>query len=196
MNFGKLAGKKVMIAIDYNDPGLECHYPRLRLIEEGCEVIMVKFHQDIKIFSSGKTLIQDAGCLIDEDFLDDSWDGVIMPGGMVPEYLRRSKPFSEFLQRMDTANKVIVGLCHGVLILRAIKDFLVGRKVCSTYSIMDGLENAGAQCYDDPCILDQDDCDKAALITAKSIEDLPEMMRDVIDMLSVGQEGLGGMSAY
>ncbi len=49
MDFGRLSGTRVMIAIDYNNDGLETHYPRLRLIEEGCEVVVVKFHQDIKV---------------------------------------------------------------------------------------------------------------------------------------------------
>ena len=62
----------------------------------------------------------------------DEYDGVIVPGGRAPEYIRLYPRVIEIVQQFDKANKPIAAICHGVLLL-GTAGVLKG-KTCTCYS--------------------------------------------------------------
>ncbi|NYT61999.1 DJ-1/PfpI family protein [Alcaligenaceae bacterium] len=61
----------------------------------------------------------------------DDYDGLVIPGGRAPEYLRLNTRVLEIVQQFDAAKKPIASVCHGAQILAAA-GVLKGR-TCSAY---------------------------------------------------------------
>jgi len=59
-----------------------------------------------------------------------SYDGLVVPGGRAPEYLRLNPKVIEIVRAFDAANKPIAAICHGPQLLAAA-GILKGRKVSS-----------------------------------------------------------------
>jgi protease I len=57
-----------------------------------------------------------------------SYDGLVVPGGRAPEYLRLHPKVIEIVRHFDTANKPIAAICHGPQLLAAA-GILKGRNV-------------------------------------------------------------------
>lgn len=60
-----------------------------------------------------------------------SYDGLLIPGGRAPEYLRLNARVLEIVRHFDQAKKPIAAVCHGAQLLAAA-DVLRGR-TCSAY---------------------------------------------------------------
>lgn len=68
----------------------------------------------------------------DFDLVDvDSCDGLLIPGGRAPEYLRLNSRVLDIVRAVDAAGKPIAAICHGVQILSAA-GILKGR-TCTAY---------------------------------------------------------------
>ncbi|PLC51381.1 protease [Pollutimonas subterranea] len=68
----------------------------------------------------------------DFDKVDVSdYDGLVIPGGRAPEYLRMNDRVLEIVRQFDSAHKPIAAVCHGAQILAAA-GILKGR-TCSAY---------------------------------------------------------------
>ena len=61
----------------------------------------------------------------------DSYDGLLIPGGRAPEYLRLNSAVTDLVKAFDAAGKPIAAICHGVQILSAA-GVLSGRS-CTAY---------------------------------------------------------------
>lgn len=59
------------------------------------------------------------------------YDGLVIPGGRAPEYLRMNDRVIEIVKQFDAAKKPIAAVCHGAQILAAA-GVLKGR-TCSAY---------------------------------------------------------------
>src|SRR6202045_3386797 len=51
------------------------------------------------------------------DVIPSDYDGLIIPGGRAPEYLRLNPKVIEVVQHFESAKKPIASLCHGAQIL-------------------------------------------------------------------------------
>lgn len=60
-----------------------------------------------------------------------SYDGLVIPGGRAPEYLRLDPKVIEMVKHFFDANKPVAAICHGAQLLAAA-GVLQGRK-CSAY---------------------------------------------------------------
>jgi protease I len=60
-----------------------------------------------------------------------SYDGLVIPGGRAPEYLRMDERVLDIVRHFDQARKPIASICHGAQLLAAA-GILQGR-VCSAY---------------------------------------------------------------
>ncbi|CZZ93082.1 intracellular protease%2C PfpI family [Bordetella ansorpii] len=60
-----------------------------------------------------------------------NYDGLVIPGGRAPEYLRLDQRVLDIVRHFDQAGKPIAAICHGAQLLAAA-DVLKGRK-CSAY---------------------------------------------------------------
>ena len=70
------------------------------------------------------------------------YDGLILPGGRAPEYLRLNPNVIEMVQHFDQAKKPIAALCHGAQILAAAR-VVKGKRVSAYPACAPEVEGAG-----------------------------------------------------
>jgi deglycase len=66
-----------------------------------------------------------------DDVREGEYDGLVVPGGRSPEYLRLNPRVLEIVRSFDRAGKPIAAVCHGVQLLAAA-DVLRGKR-CTGY---------------------------------------------------------------
>ena len=59
------------------------------------------------------------------------YDGLVIPGGRAPEYLRMNARVIEIVRHFFAANKPVAAICHGAQVLSAAK--VLERRRCSAY---------------------------------------------------------------
>jgi len=62
---------------------------------------------------------------------ETDYDGLMIPGGRAPEYLRLNQRILDIVQAFDKAKKPIAAICHGVQILTAAG--IVKGRTCTAY---------------------------------------------------------------
>lgn len=102
------------------------------------------------------------------------YDGLVIPGGRAPEYLAINKSVVDLVAEFVHSNKPIACICHGALILAAIKDSLRGRK-CTAFPMLRPVVVAAGANWVEPetmatCVADGN------LITAPAYEGHPEFI--------------------
>lgn len=71
------------------------------------------------------------------------YDGLVIPGGRAPEYLRLNPKVLEIVQHFEQAKKPIAALCHGSQILAAAR-VIEGKRVSAYPACAPEVEGAGA----------------------------------------------------
>lgn len=113
-----------------------------------------------------------------EDLAIEEYDVAIVPGGASPELLRTYAPAStDFLKEFDEAGKTIGSICHGPQLLISA-GIVENRTVTAVWRVGIDLENAGAKFVDQPVAVDSN------LVTSRVPKDLPDLMREVLDVAS------------
>lgn len=147
-------------AVIITGPGFQDHdvvYTYYRLLEEGWEVDVATKGAKNAVGKYGVPLPMDktAKPLIGFDQLDvDRYDAVLLTGGHeAPDRVRQDSDVLEFVRGMDTAGKVVAGLCHGPWIMVSA-GVLRDRKACAYIGLRDDVINAGADVVDSDVIVD------------------------------------------
>jgi len=169
-----LQGKRIacLVGNDYED--LEVWYPVLRLQEAGARVDLVGPQAGQRYLGKHGYPAQSDSAIGELRAAD--YDGVVVPGGWMPDALRRDPKALQFCQEIDDAGKTIAVICHGPWILISAK-ILTGRTLTSTPGIKDDVINAGATWVDTPAVRDGN------LISARRPPDMPTWMPLVIAAL-------------
>jgi len=169
-----LQGKRVAVLVEDSYQELEVWYPLLRLREAGVEVFAVGRQAGHTYTSKlGYPVTADRG--ITEVSATDL-DGVVIPGGWAPDYMRRHASFVNLVRAMNGLGKVVAAICHaGWLLCSAgvVRD----RRATCFFSIKDDLVNAGATYLDEPVVVDGN------LITSRTPDDLPHFCREILRAL-------------
>ncbi|MDE8339473.1 type 1 glutamine amidotransferase [Erysipelothrix rhusiopathiae] len=170
----ELSGKRVLTIVSDDFDDLELWYPILRLREAGAQV-------DIAAELSGTTYRGKYGLSVDSDlkFSDvdiTRYDGLVIPGGWAPDYLRRLEPVLDFVKYMDTNKKVIGQICHAGWVLSSA-GILSGKTVTSTPGIKHDLMYAGAHWVDEPAVRD------GHVVSGRRPPDLPIYLPMLIEAL-------------
>lgn len=76
------------------------------------------------------------------DVKPGDYDGLVIPGGRSPEYLRLNSTVIEIIQHFDKSNKPIAALCHGAQILAAAR-VIEGKRVSAYPACAPEVEGAG-----------------------------------------------------
>jgi deglycase len=107
----------------------------------------------------------------------DDVDGLVIPGGWMPDKLRRYPAVTELVAAIHAAGKPIGIICHGGLI--AISAGIVaGSRATGSLGIRDDLVNAGASWVDEPALRD------ANLVWGRVVVDIPPFCRELIAALA------------
>ena len=146
---------------------MEVWYPVYRLREAGCSVTIVGPEADKSYPSKlGYPAKSDKAA---KDVSASDFDGVVVPGGFAPDYIRRSKEMLHLVQTLADQGKVIASICHGPWVLCST-SVLKGKKATCFFAIKDDVTNAGANYSDAEVIVD------GKLITSRKPDDLPAFM--------------------
>jgi len=169
-----LEGRRVLCFVgdDYED--LELWYPKLRLEEAGAHVTLAGAKDGAHYKGKhGYPCVADAS-ISEMDAAD--FQGVICPGGWMPDKLRRDPKVLELLQTFDASRKLIAAICHGGW-MPISAGIYRGVKVTGSPGIKDDLINAGAIWHDAEVIVDRH------FVSSRKPSDLPAFCRAMIEVL-------------
>jgi len=79
-----------------------------------------------------------------DDINETHYDGLVIPGGRAPEYLRLNPRVLEIIRHFSTANKPIAALCHGPQLLAAAR-VIQGRRLNAYPACAPEVQLAGAE---------------------------------------------------
>lgn len=153
---------------------LELWYPKIRLEEAGHEVVVAGLEAH-RIYTGKKGIRCRADVAVGE--VDASaFNALLVPGGYMPDRLRREPAVLGIVRAMDAARRPIAFICHGGWILISA-DILRGRRATSTISIRDDMVNAGCRWSDAPLVVD------GHLISSRNPGDLHLFARALVEQL-------------
>ena len=78
-----------------------------------------------------------------DDIFPEDYDGLIIPGGRAPEYLRLNPRVLDIVRHFDSSDKPIAAHCHGPQLLAAAR-VLAGKRVNAYPACAPEVELAGA----------------------------------------------------
>jgi len=79
-----------------------------------------------------------------DEIMPEDYEGLVIPGGRAPEYLRLNERIIEIVHHFASAEKPIAAICHGAQILVAANA--VEGKTCTAYpAVKPDIERAGGK---------------------------------------------------
>jgi len=153
---------------------LELWYPKFRLEEAGAKVVVAG--EKTGVIYAGK---HGYPCVADAAIAEmeaDDFQGVICPGGFMPDKLRRDPKVLELVRTFAERDQLVAAICHGGWIPISAKVY-AGVKVTGSPGIRDDLENAGALWENAAVVVDRN------YISSRKPDDLPEFCRAMIEFL-------------
>lgn len=162
----------VLVGDDYED--LELHYPRLRLLEAGYRVVVAG--PAARSRYRGKHGYPAASDVAIADCAAAAFAGLVLPGGWMPDTLRRDGRLLELVREFDRQQKLVASICHGPWICISA-GVVRGRRYTGSLGIKDDLENAGARFVDEPVVVD------GHHVSSRRPDDLPAFARALLAAL-------------
>jgi protease I len=170
-----MAAKTVAMLVEQNYQELEVWYPVYRLREAGHRVLLVGPEKSKSYPSKlGYPVVSDTAA---SDITANELDGLIVPGGFAPDYIRRSTAMLDLVKGIDAAKKPLAAICHGPWVLCSTPA-LKGKTATCFYAIKDDVVNAGAT------YVDREVCIDGHLITSRKPDDLPAFTKAFLELLS------------
>jgi protease I len=153
---------------------LEVWYPKLRMIEAGIDVVLAGPEANTSYRGkNGYPCTSDAaiGHIHAADFA-----GVIIPGGFMPDKLRRDAKVLELVREFSDTSKLIAAVCHGGWIPISAGVYR-NVHVTGSLGIKDDLINAGAIWEDASVVVDRN------FVSSRKPADLPDFCRGILQFL-------------
>lgn len=154
---------------------LELWYPKLRMIEAGASFTIAG--PEAAVVYAGKHGYPCVADISIESARSQDFDALLLPGGFMPDKLRRDPKVLSLIQEFDRDQKCIAAICHGGWLAISAKVYQ-GVKVTGSPGIKDDLENAGAQWEDAEVVVDRH------FVSSRRPDDLPAFCRAIIEHLS------------
>jgi len=162
----------IFVGDDYED--LELWYPKLRLIEAGYAVVVAGPVAHTKYRGkNGYPCVADAAIA---DMKSTDFQGVLCPGGWMPDKLRRDPKVLSLLKEFDQAGKLVAAICHGGW-MPISAGIYQGVQLTGSPGIKDDLMNAGATFHDQSVVIDRHH------VTSRKPDDLPDFCRAMLQVL-------------
>jgi len=174
--------KHVLAFVDDIYEDLELWYPKLRLLEAGLK-ITVAGPQANKIYAGKHGYPCRSDAAIAEMNAAD-FDGVLLPGGFMPDKLRRDPHVLELVRQISSAGKLTAAICHGGWIAISAGVYR-GVRVTGSLGIKDDLVNAGAIWEDAAVVVDRQ------FVSSRKPDDLPDFCRAMLEVLESGPSAGG-----
>ena len=179
--------KRVLIATGDGGEGLEIYYALFRLREEGYTVHVAApskrpLHSVIHDFEPGwDTYVEKPGYRVAVDLAFEEvdpakYDGLVIPGGRAPEYIRNRPAMMKIARHFFEQNKPVAATCHGGLVVTAA-EAAGGRRMAAYQEVACDLRQAGAKFVDEEVVVDGN------LVTSRTWADNTAWMREFIRLL-------------
>jgi len=181
--------KKVLIVTGDAVEALEVYYPYYRLLEEGYEAVIASpekkvLHTVVHDFVGWDTYTEKPGYLLEShvafsDVDPEEYDGLIIPGGRAPEYIRLDENMPRILGHFIEHDKPIGAICHAVLALSVVADqsYFKGKTMTAYTACSPDVKNLGAEYTAETLCVDGN------LVSGHAWPDLPGFMREFIKLL-------------
>jgi protease I len=172
-----LTGQRVLIFVgdDYED--MELQYPKYRLREAGATVIVAGLEAGVT--HKGKHGYPQKSEAAVGDLSAADFDALVIPGGWMPDKLRRYDSVKEITRAMADAGKPIASICHGPWI-DISAGIAKGVTYTSTPALTDDLTNAGATWVDKEVCVDT----AHKRISSRRPDDLPAFCKAMLAMMT------------
>ena len=168
---GPLAGKRILILTGDIYEDLELWYPKLRLTEAGATVTVAGPAASTQYAGKhGYPCVSDAAI---DQVAERDFDALVIPGGFMPDKLRRETSVLDLVRAFDQSAKPIAAICHGGWIPISAGVYRDVR-VTGSPGIKDDLVNAGAIYEDAEVVVDRHH------VSSRRPDDLPAFCRALI----------------
>lgn len=161
----ELQNQRVLIFVGQDYEDMELQYPKYRLREAGAEVVVAGLEPAGTTYQGkhGYPQVSDA-TLADID--PATFDVLIVPGGWMPDKLRREDVVKDITRAFHEAGKCVASICHGGWI-NISAHIVEGYQYTGSPGIKDDLIHAGAIWQDAPVVVDRHH------ISSRRPDDLP-----------------------
>jgi protease I len=166
-------GKTLLAFVDDIYEDLELWYPKLRLEEAG---YALKLAGPERRTFQGKHGYPASSDLLIAKARSRDYCGLLIPGGFMPDRLRRDAKVLQLTREFHEAGKLVAFICHGGWIPISAR-ILKGRRATGSLGIKDDLENAGAVWVDAPVVIDGN------LISSRTPKDLAPFAKAMVEFL-------------
>ncbi|MBU6174094.1 MAG: type 1 glutamine amidotransferase [Planctomycetes bacterium] len=154
---------------------LELWYPKLRLLEAGAEfVIAGELAGQVYMGKNGYPCTSDISIAQAEA---DEFDAVLLPGGFMPDRLRRIDKVKRLIREFDDSRKCVAAICHGGWLAISAGVYR-GVRTTGSLGIKDDLENAGAIWEDARVVVDRH------FVSSRKPDDLPWFAAAMIEVIA------------
>jgi protease I len=168
---------QILMFVDDIYEDLEVWYPKLRLIEAGINVVVAgPKAQQTYAGKHGYPCRSDAAIA---DMRAADFDGVILPGGFMPDKLRCDAKVLDLIREIAGAGKLTAAVCHGGWMAISAGVYR-GVRVTGSLGIKDDLVNAGALWEDAAVVVDRQ------FVSSRKPDDLPAFCRAILEVLGRG----------
>jgi protease I len=169
-----LEGRRILTFVGDVYEDLELWYPKLRLIEAGADVVVAGERSGHKYTGKNGYPCKSDAAIAEQRAKD--FDGVVVPGGFMPDKLRRDPDVLQLVQDFAAARKLVAAICHGGWIPISAGVYR-GVRVTGSPGIKDDLVNAGAIWEDAPVVIDRH------FVSSRKPDDLPDFCRAILQVL-------------
>jgi protease I len=166
-----LAGRRILIFVGDIYEDLELWYPKLRLVEAGASVVVAGQEAGREYAGkNGYPCVADAAI---SQMRAADFDGVVVPGGFMPDKLRRDPQVLQLVRDFAASGKLVAAICHGGWIPISAGVYR-GVRVTGSPGIKDDLVNAGAVWEDAAVAVDRH------FVSSRKPDDLPDFCRGIL----------------
>lgn len=169
-----LSTKRILAFVGDIYEDLELWYPRLRLLEAGAEFVMAG--EEANRLYTGKNGYPCTSDVAIADVRSTDFDAVLLPGGFMPDRLRRFDKVKTLIAEFDRDRKCIAAICHGGWLAISAQVYR-GVRVTGSPGIKDDLINAGALWEDAPVVIDRH------FVSSRKPDDLPWFVPAMIEVM-------------
>ncbi len=174
MNQLPLHGRRCLAFVGDIYEDLELWYPKLRLIEAGAEVVVAGPEANTVYAGKNGYPCRSDAAIRDQRAAD--FDAVLLPGGFMPDKLRRDPDVLQLIADFHNAKKCVAAICHGGWLAISAKVYR-GVRVTGSPGIKDDLVNAGAIWEDAAVVVD------GHHVSSRKPDDLPDFCRAMIEIM-------------
>lgn len=180
--------KKVLIVAGDAVEALEIFYPYYRCLEAGFETTIaspsVKKLQTVShdFIDGMETYVEKPAYGLDSNvaFADVSpadYDGLIIPGGRAPEYIRLDESLPDIVRHFFEEDKPVAVVCHAAQVLSVLPDLMKDRDYTAYIACKPDVSATGATYIEKDLHTDRN------LVSGHAWPDLPGLMREFMRLM-------------